>query len=663
MSRNRRTFLKNSLQGSIGAAATALGTHSLLGLAASMPQAAGAQSAAAQSAAAQSAAAIRDVPYLGPLELEVDATDLDHHLFQVRQRMPVKPGKLTLHYPRFHPGTHGPTGNIERLAGLDIRAGTQSLPWVRDTLDPYSFHVDIPKGASEIELSFQYLSASRPDLGRVVITREMLNLQWISTVLYPAGHTARALKVQARVKLPVGWKQAGALRVVRQEGAWLHLEPTTLETLLDSPIFAGAHMVRVELDAPGTARPVALNLFADEPSQLNFNPVQLQAHRALVQQADKLFGSRHFRHYEFLLSLSDHLGGIGLEHHESSENGVRPDYFKDWDKRMGSRELLPHEYTHSWNGKFRRPADLATPNYNTPMQNSLLWLYEGQTQYWGRLLAARSGLSTAEQTRDRMAQVAATYEHRAGRAWRNLQDTTNVGTMAPRSSNEWRDWVRGADYYDEATLIWLDADTLIREKSAHSRSLDDFARAFFGVEDGRVAPLTYTFDDIVATLNAVQPHDWRSFLRERLDSKAYDSLQGLRRAGWQLSWSETPSRFARSAEEPDEQRRDDFSWSLGLQLRRDGNIEAVLWGSPAFHAGLSRAAQVLAVNGLSYKSQRLSDAISANKGGQAPMSLLVREAERYRTVSIDYRGGLRYPQLTRIEGSPERLDAAILQAR
>ena len=605
----------------------------------------------------------RDLPYLGPIRLQVDATDLDHRVLQVKQQMPVQAGRLTLLFPRFLPGTHGPYGQVERLAGLKVFAAEKTLTWIRDRVDPFAFHMEVPPQVAELELQFQYLSAVDKNSGRVVMTREMLNLQWHSLLLYPAGHHSRAIQVQASVILPAGWSQASALRVARQSGAQTEFQLVSLETLVDSPLFAGAHMRRFELDPPGTPNPVALNLMADEASLLQPSEPQLQAHRNLVQQADRLFRSRHFKKYDFLLALSERLGGIGLEHHESSENAVRPSYFKDWAKRAGGRDLLPHEYVHSWNGKFRRPADLTTANFNLPMQNSLLWLYEGQTQFWGHVLAARSGLVNAEQTRDALAQVAATFEHRAGRTWRNLQDSTNEGTIGVRGwSKDWGNWQRGRDYYDEATLIWLDADMLIRERSQGSKSMDDFAQAFFGVHDGRVEPLIYTFDDVVDTLNQVLPFDWRGFLRQRLDSHHSGApLDGLKRSGWQLAWAEAPSEFEKNDDA--EWRGDNFAYSLGLFLKRDGQVDAVLWDSPAYQAGLSKALKVIAVNGLAYKGERLSAAVTANKTGAAPLDLLVKDGDSYRSLRIDYRGGLRYPRLERIAETPERLDAGLLAPR
>ncbi len=610
----------------------------------------------------------QDRPYPGVMQVRVDATDLDHRVFQVRQRLPVQPGRLTLLHPRYLPGAHGPYGEVDRIAGLQIQAEGQVLPWTRDTVDPSAFHVEIPKGVRQVEIRHQFLSALNRESGRVVMTREMLNLQWISMVLYPAGHRVDRIQVQPELRLPTGWQQASALRV--QEGGSgdpevLRFAPVSLETLMDSPIFAGRHLRRIELDPPGQPRPVVLNIMADSPEELQASEAQVEAHRRLVQQADRLFASRHFEHYDFLLAISERMGGIGLEHHQSSENGVRPGYFKDWARRPGARSLLPHEYAHSWNGKFRRPADLLTPDYNVPMQDSLLWLYEGQTDYWGRVLAVRAGLVSPEQMRDTLAQTVAMLSHRAGRVWRNLQDTTNEGAMArSRSEPDWSNWQRGADYYPESTLIWLDADTLIREKSGGQRSLDDFARRFFGIQDGRQQPLSYRFEDIVAALGEVQAHDWARFLRERLDSHGPGApLDGLARAGWRLDWAEQPSEFQRHQAEDGEWRNDDFSYSLGLVLKRDGKVERVLWDSPAFRAGMSRALTVVAVNGTAYKGERLSAAITANKTGQAPLELLVREGEQYRPVRIDYREGLRYPRLVRSAGGTERLDAAILQPR
>lgn len=599
----------------------------------------------------------------GTITLEVDATDLAHRVHHVREVLPVdQPGPLTLYHPRWLPGTHSPTGDVNQLAGLVMRARGQPLAWTRDPLDTHAFRVDVPQGVQQIEIEFQHLSATRGS-GRVTVTPEMLNLQWNSVLLYPAGHPARDLPVQATLKLPEGWQAGSALRAASQQGSTWRYQPVSVEMLVDSPVFAGRHFRRIELDPK-----IALNLVADTADKLQPSDAQIEAHRELVRQADRLFASRHFAHYDFLLALSDELGGIGLEHHQSSENGVRPTYWDGWDKRPASRMLLPHEYTHSWNGKFRRPADLATPHFNVPMQDSLLWLYEGQTEFWGWVLAARSGLLSTAQARDVLARIAATYDVQAGRQWRNLQDTTNDPVMAYRRGKDWPDWQRtGGDYYRESLLIWLEADALMREQSRGTRSMDDFAKAFFGVKDGELGPLTYRFEDVVATLHGVWPYDWAGFLRQRLDAiGAPAPLDGLARGGWKLVFTETPNDAMRADEA--EERFADFTYSIGLVVGNpgsrpnpgeDGQISAVRWGGPAFQAGLAPGVRLLAVNGMAYTKDRLQQAITANKGGQAPIALLLRDGDRFRTLTLDWRGGLRYPRLERVEGVEDRLGALL----
>lgn len=595
--------------------------------------------------------------YPGTILLSVDATDLNQRVMRVRQTLPVRPGPLKLYLPRWIPGNHSPTGDPARLAGLKISARDKPLPWSRDPLDMNTYRVTVPSGVSTLDIEFQHVTPVARDSGRVVVTREMLNVQWHPLILYPAGYEARSISVQASLRLPPEWGYGSALRAASQEQGVVQFKPVSLETLVDSPVFAGRYFRRIELDPV-----VALNLVADRPELLKPSDAQIDAHRKLVQQADKLFGARHYAKYDFLLALSEQLGGIGLEHHESSENGMRTRYWEGWDKSYAGRDLLAHEYVHSWNGKFRRPRDLTTPHYNTPMQDSLLWLYEGQTQYWGRVLAARSALVSAELARDQLAQTAAAYDHVAGRVWRNLQDTTNDPILAGRRSvYDWGNWQRGFDYYNEAALVWLDADTLIREKSGGQRSLDDFARGFFGVRDGELGPLTYGFDDIVKALNEVQSHDWTRFLRERLDTNAAAApLDGLARSGWKLAYSETPSDNFKADEA--EGKYSDFSYSLGLRADQDGRLTDVLWDSPAFRAGLSPAMSVVGVNSRAYKSEVLKDAITANKDGRNPIELLLREGDNFRTVRIDYRGGLRYPVLERVAGSEDRL-AAVLAPR
>jgi predicted metalloprotease with PDZ domain len=540
-------------------------------------------------------------------------------------------------------------------------AAGQRLPWRRQPLDIWAFDIDVPEGVGELRLAYQQLSYLSSDHGRVTMTPALLEVQWDTVVLYPSGPAASETQIQAALKLPRGWGAGTALRGAGSQLArpdaegWWRFEATSFETLVDSPVIAGKHHRRIELDSG--PRPVALNLFGDTPEEVAASPEQIQAHRQLVQQADRLFGARHCRHYDLLLAISKSFAEIGLEHHESSENAVKPGYFKDWDKGMRSRGLLPHEYTHSWNGKFRRPADLLTRRFEEAMQGSLLWVYEGQTQYWGDMLTPRAGLATPAQARDRLARDIALLDTRPGRRWRALQDTTHDPVLTVRTEKEWPSWQRMGDYYSEGALIWLDADTLIRELSGEKRSLDDFARAFFGVQDGRVTPLPYTLDEVVAALHAVQPHDWRDFLRSRLDRVGDGApLDGLRRSGWQLGWADTPSDDALfdAAEDPEKEQHD-FRYSLGLATGKEGRITEVIWDSPAFAAGLAPQASLVAINGLAYEPERLDAALRANRGGEAPLELLIKDGERYRTVRIDCRTGPRHPRLARIAGTRDRL--------
>ena len=603
-----------------------------------------------------------DTPYPGVLTLAVDATDLEHHLLVVHETLPVAAGPLRLLFPRWLPGDHGPYGEPGRLAGLVLHAGAQRVAWQRDPLDPQAFLVDVPAGAQELALDFQAVTPLAQGTDRVSMTHAIVGVQWETALLYPAGYYSSRIEVRPRLRLPHGWQAGTALRdaddklAAADNDGWLQFGAVTLEHLVDSPVFAGAHAKRIELDPPGTPHPVALDLFADNDDALQATDAQIDAHRRLVQQADLLYGARHFRHYDLLLAQSEEFSGIGLEHHESSENGTWPGYFRDWDKTIEERDLLPHEFTHSWNGKFRRPADLWTPNYNVPMQTSLLWVYEGQTQFWGHVLSARSGLVDPQQAHDEWAEIAAAAEHELGRQWRSLQDTTLEETMADTREKEWHSWQRAADYYDEGALIWLEADMVIRDKRHGQRSLDDFARRFFGVDNGRVEPLTYRFEDVVAALDAVQPNDWATFLRQRLDAvDAPAPLAGLARSGWRLVYTDKESATASNATRNGE-KSDSFIYSIGLRVNdKDGRIAQVQWKSPAFDAGLAPNTELVAVNMQAFKGERLAQAITANKDGSHPIELLIKDGEHYRLVRIDYRGGLRYPSLERIPGQPDLL--------
>ncbi len=429
---------------------------------------------------------------------------------------------------------------------------------------------------------------------------------------------------------------------------------TDLATLVDSPMFAGAHFMRYDLD-PGSERPVHLNVVADSADLIEPTDEQIKVHRNLIDQADKLFGARHFAHYDFLLALSDELGGIGLEHHQSSENGPGAKYFTDQKNVPGDWDLLPHEYVHSWNGKFRRGADLYTDNYDVPMRNSLLWVYEGMTQYWGQVLAARSGMWSRETALDALALTAAAYDNRIGRAWRPLVDTTNDPIILARRPQGWRSWQRGEDYYSEGLLIWLDADTLIRKRTDGQKSLDDFAKAFFGVESGRVTPLTYRFEDVVATLNSIVPYDWAAFLKARVDARAVKApLDGLARGGWRLVYGDEENPYLTLLQK--ESKSATFAYSLGFTVNKEDTLSDVMWDGPAFGKALRIGDKLIAVDGEAYTHARLEKAISAAKGGKKPIALIVQTGDKIRTVEFDYHEGLRIPRLERIGNAPDRLE-------
>ncbi len=603
-------------------------------------------------------------PYPGLLTLQVDATDVARHIYRVRETIPVAgPGPLTLSLPKWIPGEHAPSGPIGSLAGLVIRAGGQRLDWRRDTVEMTAFHVVVPPGAGEIEVELAQTAPGSGAFSGAAVTPEMLVVKWGGVSLVPAGWAVSGIRIQASVRLPEGWRYASALdggvTTAQAGGDVTRFAPTSYETLVDSPLYAGRHMRRFDL-APGAEVPVHLDVFADDEAPLAATGAQIEAHRRLVQQAARLFGSPHYDHYDFLLTLDDEIGGVGIEHHRSSENGTGPKYFTDWDASAPERELLPHEYAHSWNGKFRRPADLWTPDYTTPMRDSLLWVYEGQTEFWGRVLAARSGLLTRAQVQDGLALVAARLDHEPGRRWRSLQDTTNGEILDARGApGGYRSWTRGLDYYGEGALIWLDADTLIRQQSGGRKSLDDFARAFFGIDPGSRVPVTYTFDDVVAALNAVWPHDWAGFLRRRLDGHGPGApLDGIARGGWRLVYTDQPSPMQKAQEAL--YKEADFDDSIGLTVGQQDRLRDVRWDGPAFAAGLPTGATLVAVNGVPYEADVLQQAIrDAAAPGAPAIALLVKADNRYRTVQVDWHGGLRYPHLERVPGTPDLLDAVL----
>ncbi len=610
-------------------------------------------------AAAQPLPVSQDQPYPGTIKMKIDASDTAHSIFRIHLSIPVKPGRMTLLFPQWVTAQHGPTGMLHQMAGLKVSANGKQVAWKRDPLNVFAFLIDVPKEASTLEVEYQHLSPTEGNQGRIAVTPDILGIQWQSMTMYPAGYHTRRIPIQTTLTLPAGWQYGTALETATRQGDEVQFKTTDLETFIDSPLFAGRYFKQVDLD-PGAKIPVRLNIVADSQEALEAKPEQIEPHREMIRQAYKLFDSQHYAHYDFLFALSDEFGGVGREHHQSSENGVKANYFTEWNKTEAVRTLLPHEFTHSWNGKFRRPKGQDVPNFNTPLDNNLLWVYEGQTQYWGQVLASRSGLVKTASVRDMIANMAATYSNVQGRTWRPVVDTTNDPIVNQRRPQVWPNWQRSEDYYSEGALVWLDVDTKLRELSGEKRSLDDFAKAFFGVDNGVIVAKHYTFDDVVKSLNAIQSFDWGPFLKKRIEETGPAPLDGLARAGWKLVYTDKQTEFLKGVEE--QSKTANFQYSLGFSVGSDGKVAGIVWDGIGFKAGLSGNTTVLAVNGRAYKAELLRSAVTAAVKDSKPIDLLVKRGNDYRTVSLDYHGGLKYPRLERIEGTPDRLET-ILQPK
>lgn len=612
-----------------------------------------------------------DKPYPGPIQLSVDITDTTDRVEKVHEDIPAEAGarEIVLLYPEWIPGGHSPGGPISSLAGIVTTVDGKRVQWVRDPVNTYAFHVPLSAGAKTVGLDFDYLSPIKPAAGRIEISDAIADLAWNEVVMYPAGYFSRDIAFDTTLKLPAGWKYAAALETASITGDTVRFERSTLNTLIDSPLYAGRYYERIDL-TPAPTDPVYLDIFADKPEDLKMTPEQLQLHKNLALEADKLFASHHYNHYDFLFLLSDQVGGTGLEHHQSSEDGLERDYLTDWANGALERDLLGHEYTHSWNGKFRRPADLWTPNFNVPMRDDLLWVYEGMTEYWGNVLTARAGLRSAEQTRDFLAFWAADFAMSPGRDWRPLVDTTNQPILSQRRRVSWVSYQRAEDYYMEGMMIWLEADTKIRELTGDQKSLDNFCKKFFGVYNGSFITYQYTLDDVVRDLNEVAPYDWRSFFQQRIyDLHPEVPLNGFTQGGYRLVYTDKPVEWLEGGLA--KQGLVDFSTSLGFTLGQFGNrgesepklINNVYWGSPAFKAGLTPEMEIVSVNGTAYSAKVLRDAILAAEKNKQPIQLQFRKDNRYSTIPFAYYEGLRYPSLERIEGTPDRLDEILAPSK
>ena len=589
--------------------------------------------------------------------LEVDAREAPRKIFHSKLTIPAGPGTLTLAYPKWIPGEHGPTGPIADLAGLRFSAAGKPVPWKRDPVDMYLFHLDVPAGADTIEALLDYLSPAETGQfsSGASATANLTLVSWNQLLLYPAERKPDELLFAATLKLPEGWKWATALeRAFGPPADGIRFAPVSLTTLVDSPVLAGEHFRVVNLTDGAPAH--RIDIAADSDAALEMSPELEGQYRSLVGETGALFGARHYRHYDFLLTLSDHTAHFGLEHHESSDDRVDERSLVDADRRKLMAGLLPHEMTHSWNGKYRRPAGLGIGSFQEPMRGDLLWVYEGLTEYLGQILSARSGLLTPDQYREALALTAADMDHQKGRAWRPLQDTAVAAQVLYDARRDWATLRRGVDFYAESELLWLEADTLIRRESQGRRSLDDFCRLFHGGESGPPRVVPYTFDDVVTALNQVLPYDWHSFWKKRLDTTEPGApLQGVAGGGWKLVYSEEIPDRQRAAE--DTRKLTDVRYSIGFSVREDGTIPDLVPGSPAAAAGLGPGMKLVAVNGRRWSPLVLRAAIRKSK--TRVIELLVESGDFFKTVRLDYAGPERYPHLERDPARPDLLSQII----
>ena len=590
-----------------------------------------------------------------PIQLDVDATDAARKILHARLQIPAQPGKLTLRYPKWLPGDHAPTGPITDLVGLKLSAGGQPVEWRREAEDMYAFTVEVPVGASTLDVTLDYLSPPGADgsSSGASATAQLADISWSDVVLYPKGPKASEIQYAVTLRLPEGWQFGTALVPASQAGGRIHFEPVSLETLVDSPVIAGAYFRTVDL-GPGGQPPHFLHIVADSAAALELKPEDSRHLARLVAETGALFGARHYRAYHFLLTLSDHVAHFGLEHHESSDNRQGEKYLIDADLLKLKASLLPHEMAHSWNGKYRRPAGLATPDYQEPMKGELLWVYEGLTTYLGLILSARCGLWTDENFQQALALEAAKLDQQPGRTWRPLVDTTVAAQLLYGARREGSSWRRGVDFYQEGALIWLEADVLIRQLTKGRRSLEDFCQKFYGGPSGPPRVIPYTSDDVVATLNEVAPHDWRQFFQTRvyaIDARA--PLGGIEGAGWRLVYSNTIPDMLKSAESA--QKFTDLRFSLGLTIKEGGAVQDVIPGSPAAKAGVGAAMKIVAVNGRRYAADHLRTAIQAARTNTAPIELLVENEDYFKSCKLDYHDGEKYPRLERDVSKPDLL--------
>jgi len=587
--------------------------------------------------------------------LRVDATDAPRNILHATLTIPVAPGPLTLVYPKWLPGNHRPTGPIQNFTGLHFKAGGKEVDWQRDLEDMYAFHLQVPAGVTELEASYDTITYNGKSS---LASSKVLDLVWNQVMLYPQGAASNEVRVSASVRLPEGWKFGTALTPTQQSGSSVEFQTVSLTTLVDSPLIAGAIYRQVQITPPGETITHVIDMAGESEEAVQITDKDIASLKQLVSETGKLFGARHYTRYHFLLILGDETAHHGLEHHESSDNGAAEDMWDNPGSHDLEADLLPHEFVHSWNGKYKRPAGLATRDYQAPMHGDLLWVYEGLTDYLGNLLAARTGLRSPDQFRENLAYTAAMLDHRAGRTWRPLQDTATSVQSLFAAPPEWTNWRRTADYYPEGYLIWLEVDSLIRQKTNGQKSLNDFCRAFYGGESGPPMVVPYKFEDVVSALNQVVANDWGKLLRERLDSKSpHAPMGGITNGGWKLVYTDQKNTTMEAREKSSNNL--DLSFSLGFIATKEGELRDVIPGSPAYAAGLGPGMKIIAVNGRKWSKDVIRAALRLGVHGQQPLSLLAENGEYYKTYDVNYHEGERYPHLVRVEGQHDILDEII----
>jgi predicted metalloprotease with PDZ domain len=591
-----------------------------------------------------------------PIEIHVDATEAPRKLFRAHLLIPARPGPLTLYYPKWIQGEHQPSGPINDLSGLKLHSGGKEIAWQRDDLDLYAFHCTVPVGASAVEADLEYLvPAEKGGYGAgPATTARLAILNWYLVTLYPEGKPVRDIQIRAILKLPPEWRAGTALPVESQEGQVTKFKPVSLERFADSPAVCGRYFREVPI-GPKDGPPHFLELACDSAAGLEISDELKGNYSRLVEEAGALFGARHYRSYRFLVSMTEYFGHNAIEHHECSDNRMPERMMVDARfRKLPPAWVLSHEYVHSWNGKYRRPEGLATPDFQKPMRTRLLWVYEGLTEYYGFVLAARSGLFAADTSRENLAMIADWARNQTGRTWRPLEDTAAAAPYLYTSRGEWSHRRRGVDFYDEGALLWLDVDTLIREHSNGKKSLDDFAHTFYGGESGPPEVRPYTFDDIVAALKSVDDYDWKGFLEKRLTATdAEPPLDGITRGGWKVIYKTERTELQKAVESYSNAA--DLSASIGLQVKDDGSVLDVTPGKAADHAGLGPHMKVLAVNGRRFNLERVREAVAATAGGKGKLHFVVENGDYFITCDLDYSGGARYAHLEQDKSKPDRI--------